>query len=92
MNKNNNLDNVKEKIECMNKENQIEILKLLRKNINVKKNENKSGTFVNLSYLPDEVVEDIQKYIEYINVQERNLQSTESEKQTIQNSFFDQDA
>lgn len=92
MNKNNNLDNVKEKIECMNKENQIEILKLLRKNINVKLNENKSGTFVNLSYLPDEVVEDIQKYIEYINVQERNLQSTESEKQTIQNSFFDQDA
>lgn len=92
MNKNNNLDNVKEKIECMNKENQIEILKLLRKNINVKLNENKSGTFVNLSYLPDEVVEDIQKYIEYINVQERNLQSTESKKQTIQNSFFDQDA
>lgn len=92
MNKNNNLDNVKEKIECMNKENQIEILKLLKKNINVKLNENKSGTFVNLSYLPDEVVEDIQKYIEYINVQERNLQSTESKKQTIQNSFFDQDA
>ena len=92
MNKNNSLDNVKEKIESMNKENQIEILKLLKKNINVKLNENKSGTFVNLSYLPDEVVEDIQKYIEYINVQERNLQSTESEKQTIQNSFFDQEA
>jgi translation initiation factor 2 beta subunit (eIF-2beta)/eIF-5 len=92
MNKNNSLDNVKEKIESMNKENQIEILKLLKKNINVKLNENKSGTFVNLSYLPDDVVEDIQKYIEYINVQERNLQSTESEKQTIQNSFFDQEA
>ena len=49
MNKNNSLDNVKEKIESMNKENQIEILKLLKKNINVKLNENKSGTFVNLS-------------------------------------------
>ena len=92
MNKNNSLDNVKEKIESMNKENQIEILKLLKKNATVKLNENKSGTFVNLSYLPDEVVEDIQKYIEYINVQENNLQSTESKKQTIQNSFFDQDA
>jgi translation initiation factor 2 beta subunit (eIF-2beta)/eIF-5 len=92
MNKNNSLDNVKEKIESMNKENQIEILKLLKKNAIVKLNENKSGTFVNLSYLPDEVVEDIQKYIEYINVQENNLQSTESKKQTIQNSFFDQDA
>ena len=92
MNKNSNLDFVKEKIESMDKENQIEILKLLKKNTNVKLNENKSGTFVNLSYLPDDVVNDIQKYIEYINVQERNLQTTESEKKTIQNSFFDQEA
>ena len=87
-----NLDQVKLKVESMNKSNQMEILKLLQKSNNVKLNENKSGTFVNLSYLPHDVLEDIQKFIEYINEQERNLQTTENQKQTIQESFFSEEA
>lgn len=87
-----NLDQVKLKVESMNKSNQMEILKLLQKSSNVKLNENKSGTFVNLSYLPDDVLEDIQKFIEYINEQEKNLQTTENQKQTIQESFFSEEA
>ena len=89
---NHQLDDIKDRIESMNKENQIEILKLIRKNNSVKLNENKSGTFVNLSYLPLEVIEDVQKYIEYINEQERTLQTTETQKKSIQNSYFGEDA
>ena len=45
------LEEMKFMIEGMTKNHQIEILKIMTKNVAVKINENKSGVFVNLSFL-----------------------------------------
>lgn len=88
MDKNGVLQYIKDTIEVMNKTNQIEILKILRKNTNVKLNENKSGVFVNLSYLPEETINDLKNYLQYINNQENELQKVETQKKEFEESFF----
>tara|TARA_B100000886_G_C20195910_1_gene396314 strand:+ start:292 stop:612 length:321 start_codon:yes stop_codon:yes gene_type:complete len=81
------LENLKKKIEMLEKHHQIEILKILIEQ-DTKINENKSGIFVNMSTLKKEIVEQIEKYLEYINEQEKNLNSTESQKQEFRNTYF----
>ncbi len=88
MDNNGVLQYIKDTIEVMNKTNQIEILKILKKNTNVKLNENKSGVFVNLSYLPDETINDLKNYLQYINNQEKELQKVETQKKEFEESFF----
>ena len=53
-----NLEQMKITIESMSKINQIEILKILV-NHNVKINENKSGIFVNMTFLDEKIIDDI---------------------------------
>ena len=57
------LEIMKNKIEKMSKKHHIEILKILKMNANVKLNENKSGVFVNLSFLPHDTIDEIQNYL-----------------------------
>tara|TARA_B100001057_G_scaffold320243_1_gene320514 strand:+ start:318 stop:572 length:255 start_codon:yes stop_codon:yes gene_type:complete len=45
---------------------QSEILKIVEKN-NVKFTENKNGVFINMNKLSDQAIEDIEKFLEYIN-------------------------
>ena len=60
------LENLKKKIETLEKHHQIEILKILIER-DTQINENKSGIFVNMSTLEKEIIEQIEKYLEYIN-------------------------
>lgn len=83
-----NLEKIKSSIEAMSKDHHIEILKILKKNQNVKINENKSGVYINLSFLPEETLEEITNYIGYINAQEMSLQSMESIKEEFKTKFF----
>ena len=82
------LENIKTRIEQMNKSHQIEILKILNHYPSVKLNENKSGIFVNLSFLPEDALSSVQKYLDYVKVQEQSLDMMESQKQTFKNTFF----
>jgi len=82
------LNNLKMKIEQMNKQHHIEILKILKKYNNITLNENKSGVYVNLSFLPDMVITDIMNYVKYIDEQEQTLSSFETQKQDFRNTFF----
>jgi hypothetical protein len=82
------LEQVKTKIERMDKKKHIEILKILKKYADVRLSENKSGVFLNLSYLPKESIEDLQKYIEYVDQQEMSLMSAESQKIEYQKTYF----
>jgi hypothetical protein len=79
---------IKDKIERMSKNNQIEILKILKKHQNIKLNENKSGIFVNLSFLSKEIIEEIDKYVNYVNDQEIDINTIETQKQEFKNTFF----
>ena len=74
------LENMKTKIESLSKNHQIEILKLMKKNNKVIINENKNGVFINLSFLPDDVLQDIREYLNFICDQEDVLMSLESQK------------
>jgi predicted mannosyl-3-phosphoglycerate phosphatase (HAD superfamily) len=82
------LNDIKTKIESMNKIHQIEILKVLNKNPLIKLNENKSGVYVNLSFLPQDSIEEIQQAITYILEQETALQNLELQKNEFKSTFF----
>ena len=85
---NETLSSIKDKIERMPKNNQIEVLKILKKYQNIKLNENKSGIFVNLSFLSKEILEEIDKYVNYVNDQETVINTIECQKQEFKNTFF----
>ena len=85
---NESLNLIKDKIEKMTKINQIEILKILKKHQNIKLNENKSGIFVNLSFLSKETIDEIDKYVNYVNDQEIDINTIETQKQEFKNTFF----
>jgi hypothetical protein len=60
----------------------------LEKSSNVKLNENKSGVFVNLSFLPHDTIDEIQNYLNYIQDQESSLVFLENQKEEFKNIFF----
>ena len=72
----------------MNKKHHIEILKILTHFPNVKLNENKSGVFINLLFLPNETIDELDKYIQYIDEQETNIMSIETQKNAYKNTYF----
>lgn len=63
------LEDIKQKIESMNKLQHIEVLKIIKKYKNVKLNENKNGVYINISYLPKKAVQELEVYIKYIEDQ-----------------------
>lgn len=85
------LESVKNKIESLAKIHQVEILRILKKSPVVKINENKSGVFVNLSFLPNDTIQDILNYVKYIQEQEQTLQTVEYQKKSFKDEYFKQD-
>lgn len=85
---NDSLTIMKDKIERMPKNNQVEVLKILKKYQGIKLNENKSGVFVNLSFLSKEILDEIDKYVCYVKDQETVINSIETQKQEFKNTFF----
>lgn len=81
------LEKLKRNIERLGKLQQIEILKIFLEN-ETKLNENKSGIFVNMSFLKQDVLEKLEKYLEYIKDQEHNLNNLETQKQEFKETYF----
>jgi hypothetical protein len=81
------LEVLKKKIESLNKNHQIEVLKIFLEN-DIKVNENKSGIFINMSFLETDILEKINKYLMYIQEQENNLNSLETQKEEFKNTYF----
>jgi hypothetical protein len=87
MDNSNNLEQLKASIESMSKYHQIEILKILTKRL-TKINENKSGCYINMSFLPDDTISKLEEYISYIKDQEETLETMEYQKEEFKNAFF----
>jgi hypothetical protein len=85
----NMLSDIKSKVESMDKYHQIEILKIISKN-HCRINENKSGVFINLSFLNDATIKELDDYIHYIYEQEESLKTMEYQKREFKESFFDE--
>lgn len=73
------LETLKSSIDTMNRANHVEILKILKEN-NVKISENKSGVYINMSFLEKEVIEKISAFVNYIDEQEKTLEIVERQK------------
>lgn len=85
------LNYIRETIENMNKFNQIEVLKILKKHEKVTLNENKYGIHINLSELNKDIINELSIYIKYVNTQEIALNSIEQKKEDYKNTYFSKD-
>jgi hypothetical protein len=81
------LNLIKDAIDKMVKINQVEILRILKKNPKISLNENNYGVHVNLSDLPFSTIQEIKNYINYVNTQEKNLNHVELQKNNMKNLF-----
>jgi ACT domain-containing protein len=81
------LEQIKKTVESMDKFHQIEVLKIFSKNL-CKINENKSGCYINLSFVGTDTIDEINEYIKYINRQEYSLNVTEKQKEDFKNAYF----
>jgi hypothetical protein len=82
------INEIKSKIESMNKHNQIEILRILKKDKNIVLNENNNGIFINISYLDNDTLDYLSKYIDYVDNQTTNIETVENKKNIIETTFF----
>jgi len=83
-----NLKKMKNNIQTFNKQQQIDILKLLVKN-NTNISENLNGTFINLSELDYSIILELQNYIDFVNTQDKNLNNVEIKKKILEKQFFE---
>ena len=71
---NNTIQNLKDKIENLEKYHQIEILRIFKMYSTIKTDENKNGTFINLSNIPNDCIDKIESYLQYVNKQEQKYE------------------
>lgn len=74
-------------IETLTKEQHIDILRILV-NHNVTLNENKNGTFVNLSVINKKTIDDIKEHLQHITAQEDELKESETTKNNYNKEYF----
>ena len=76
-----------EKIHKLDPKDHITVGTILRKYPSVELNENKGGIVVNISTLPTEALEEIQKYVDYLSVQQNVLTKIENETNEYKQFF-----
>ena len=81
------LDKFKNTIEKLDKSHHIEIGIILKKN-NIALNENNNGIFINLTSIPQNIINKIIEYIEFIKQQEIIINNDEKLKQNLENIYF----
>lgn len=83
-----NLSDIKDRVEQMSKNYHVEIARLLIQKYNVSYDENQNGLFINLSNLSPEVHKTIIHFINYVDLQEKQLRDDENEKDGLKDTFF----
>ena len=82
---------IKNYIEDMSKENQIEVLRIIAEDETICLNENSNGTFINLTNVNEITIKKIEEYIKYIEKQENQLEKLECQREILTNKFFKED-
>jgi|LauGreDrversion4_1035100.scaffolds.fasta_scaffold20415_1 hypothetical protein len=75
------------KIDTMQKSHHIGILRILMQTDEDYINENKNGIYVNLSEVNKTTIISIQKYLDYIEFQEKNLNKIEAKQEDVKITF-----
>lgn len=87
----NELNTIREKIENMNKFNQVEVLRILNTHDSNMLNENKYGVHVNLSEVNPEVIYKLKTYMGYVDTQENTLNELEKQQEEFKKTYFAKD-
>lgn len=74
-------------IEGLNKLQQVEVLRIIKGSKSVKINENRNGIYINMSFLEESTIEELDKYIQYITDQELMIDAIESQKKSIKDNM-----
>lgn len=82
-----NLNNLKNQIESLEKIHHIKILDVLKKN-SIKYSENRNGIFVNMNSFNKKTINEITNILQYIKNQEKHLMDIETIKEEITKDYF----
>lgn len=78
-----NLDTIVKKIHGYNKEEQLNILKIILKDSTIPYSENNNGTFIQMDKINDNVLNEIIEYIQYVEKKEEDINSVEDKMNEI---------
>ena len=81
------LKRLRDNIEKMETIHQIHIFKILKEN-QIEFTENSNGVFVNMTLLDDTTLKQINIFIKYVNLQQKQLESIEDIKAQYQKEFY----
>ena len=81
------LKRLRDNIEKMERIHQIHIFKIL-KEYQIEFTENSNGVFVNMTLLDDTTLKQINNFIKYVNLQQKQLESIEDIKAQYQKEFY----
>jgi len=85
------IENIKCKIDGMDEKHHLHIGSILRKNAQIKLNSNKTGTLVNLSTIPEETIDEIVKYLNYVSDQEYSISQIETTAEELKQFISEKD-
>lgn len=77
------MNKLKDKIESLNKENHIEIMLIFEK-YSIVYSENKNGIFINMNDMSPIVLNEVDKYIQYLETQKNTIDDFEQKKHEIE--------
>jgi len=80
---------LKQKIEQLEKNRQVEVLRIIHNTQSNIINENKNGIYINMSSLTEQIINNLKTYLTHINIQEKELIINEKIMQDFQNTFFE---
>ena len=83
---------INNKIEKLNIDQHIEILRIIHNYSPNDITENKNGCFIDLSSLDSILIEKITKYLSYIETKEKDLYNTEMKKDMLKDNIKDESA
>jgi len=84
--------NLCETIDKMDKRDHIEILKIIKhSHANIHVTENNNGCFINMDDVDQQTVENIEKYVEFLNQKEEELKEQEMKKNNLLESLNELD-
>ena len=83
----NKLKKLKQTIESMDSVHHHKILEILKNN-NIHVSSNRNGCFINMNHFTDNINDQLNDFINYINIQEKTLGAVENAKKDTKDVYF----
>jgi hypothetical protein len=81
-----NIEQLCKTIETFNKEEQVEILKIIINKNNIT-SENSNGTFINMEDLKEDTIKELNLYVDYVLKKNLDIYVIENKKHTLKNNI-----